>query len=43
MPRYTEPAEDVALLLHHLRLTLPNQPPPRIAALAEQPEAVPKM
>jgi len=43
MPRYTEPDEDVALLLHHLKLTLPNQPPPRIAALAEQPQAVPKM
>ena len=33
MPRYTEPADDVALLLHQLKLTLPNQPPPRIAAL----------
>jgi len=33
MPRYTEPADDVALLLHQLKLTLPSQPPPRIAAL----------
>jgi transposase len=31
IPRYTEPADDVALLLHQLKLTLPNQPPPRIA------------
>jgi transposase len=36
MPRYTEPADEVALLLHQLKLTLPNQPPPRIAALSEQ-------
>jgi len=32
MPRYTEPEPDLALLLHQLQLTLPNQPPPRIAA-----------
>jgi transposase len=37
MPRYTEPAGDIALLLHHLQLTLPNQPPPRIAALSGEP------
>ena len=36
MPRYTEPAEDVALLLHQLKLTLPGQPPPRIAALPDE-------
>jgi transposase len=36
MPRYTEPAADVALLLHQLKLTLPNQPPPRITALADE-------
>jgi len=36
MPRYTEPADDVALLLHQLKLTLPNQPPPRIAALPSE-------
>ena len=35
MPRYTEPGDDVALLLHHLRLNLPNQPPPRITSLSE--------
>ena len=37
MPRYTEPADDVALLLHQLKLTLPNQPPPHIAALTDEP------
>jgi transposase len=31
MPRYTEPDADVALLLHQLRLVLPQQPPPRLA------------
>jgi hypothetical protein len=41
MPRYTEPADDVALLLHQLKLTLPNQPPPRIAALSS--ESLPPM
>ena len=43
MPRHTEPADDVALLLHQLKLTLPNQPPPRIAAPASEPPAPPKM
>jgi transposase len=33
MPRYTEPEPEQALLLHHLQLTLPPQPPPRITAL----------
>jgi transposase len=37
MPRYTEPEPDLALLLHQLQLTLPNQPPPRIAALSDTP------
>jgi hypothetical protein len=41
MPRYTEPEADLALLLHQLRLTLPNQPPPRISALT--PEATPAL
>lgn len=36
MPRYTEPDADVALLLHQLKLTLPNQPPPRITALSDE-------
>jgi transposase len=34
MPRYTEPDSEQKLLLHQLRLTLPQQPPPRITALA---------
>ena len=34
MPRYTEPDADQALLLHHLKLALPSQPPPRITAPA---------
>jgi len=28
--RHTEPSHDVALLLEHLKLTLPPQPPPKI-------------
>ena len=32
MPRYTEPEQEQALLLHHLKLVLPQQPPPRISA-----------
>ena len=34
MPRYTQPDEDLKLLLHHLHLELPSQPPPRITAAA---------
>ncbi len=34
MPRYTEPEPEQALLLHHLKLALPQQPPPRISALS---------
>jgi hypothetical protein len=30
MPRHTEPEPDQALLLDQLKLTLPQQPPPRI-------------
>src|SRR5260370_31917941 len=29
MPRHTEPSPEQTLLLHHLRLGLPQQPPPR--------------
>lgn len=32
LSRYTEPNADQSMLLHHLRLDLPAQPPPRIAA-----------
>jgi transposase len=31
MPRYTEPDAEQALVLHHLKLVLPPQPPPRIS------------
>jgi Transposase DDE domain len=34
MPRYTEPNPEQALLLHQLKLALPQQPPPRISAAA---------
>jgi len=34
MPRYTEPDPEQALLLHHLNLDLPQQPPPRITTSA---------
>lgn len=34
LPRYTQPEDDLKLLLHHLHLELPAQPPPRIRAAA---------
>ena len=34
LPRYTLPDRDLQLLLHHLHLELPVQPPPRITAAA---------
>lgn len=34
LPRYTQPDHDLKLLLHHLHLELPSQPPPRITAVA---------
>jgi transposase len=34
LPRYTQPDHDLKLLLHHLRLELPSQQPPRITATA---------
>ena len=37
MPRHTEPEPDQALLLHQLKLTLPQQPPPRINQAASTP------
>jgi hypothetical protein len=39
MPRYTQPDRDLQLLLHHLHLELPPQPPPRITT--PSPPAVP--
>lgn len=32
LPRYTQPEPELKVLLHQLRLTLPEQPPPRITA-----------
>ena len=43
MPRHTEPERDLALLLHHLKLTLPPQPPPRITQPAVDPCTALKM
>jgi transposase len=37
LPRYTQPDRDLQLLLHHLHLELPAQPPPRITAAAIMP------
>ena len=34
LPRYTQPAKDLQLLLEQIQLTLPSQPPPRITAPA---------
>src|SRR5919109_469330 len=34
LPRYTQPDRDLQLLLHHLHLELPSQPPPRITTAA---------
>lgn len=39
LPRYTQPDRDLQLLLHHLHLELPAQPPPRITAAAIAPVA----
>ena len=35
LPRYTQPDPDTQMLLHHLHLALPTQPPPRIRAVPE--------
>jgi len=40
IPRYTQPEPDQALMLHHLNLSLPSQPPPRIKAQEEQAKTV---
>ncbi len=39
MPRYTQPDPDTQLLLHHLHLELPAQPPPRITGYPSIPVA----
>src|SRR5215831_7858251 len=36
LPRYTQPERDLEVLLHHLHLELPAQPPPRITVDALQ-------
>ena len=36
MPRFTQPEADQAILLHKLKLELPQQPPPRIKARAPE-------
>jgi len=41
MPRYTEPDSEQRLLLHHLRLALPPQPPPRIGVAESSPDSCP--
>ena len=38
LPRYTQPAKDLRLLLEKLQLALPSQPPPRITAQALLPQ-----
>ena len=34
MPRHTEPDNELAVLLHHIKLVLPAQPRPRITVAA---------
>jgi transposase len=36
LPRYTQPEKDLQLLLHQLKLTLPDQPPPRLEELKKK-------
>ena len=40
LPRYTDPDADQQLLLARLKMTLPQQPPPRIAASAVAPAPI---
>jgi transposase len=41
LPRYTQPAKDLALLMEKLKLVLPSQPPPRITSPAPPPTQPP--
>jgi transposase len=41
LPRYTQPAKDLAMLMGKLKLALPPQPPPRIASPAPPPTQPP--
>jgi len=43
MPRHTEPDPEQTVLLHHLKLALPPQPPPRITAVAPALTASPRL
>jgi len=44
MPRYTEPEPEQRILLHKLKLMLPDQPPPRIGHTSkEMPKELMKM
>jgi hypothetical protein len=44
MARYTEPEPEQKILLHKLKLTLPDQPPPRSGNTAkEMPKELMKM
>jgi len=36
LPRYTQPGKDLQLLLHQLKLYLPDQPPPRLEELKQK-------
>jgi len=38
MSRYTQPEQEIEILLKQLRLSLPNQPPPRVTANGEVPK-----
>jgi transposase len=42
MPRYTEPDQEQALVLHHLKLVLPPQPAPRIS-VGSAPSSFPQL
>ncbi len=41
LPRSTQPAKDLALLMEKLKLVLPSQPPPRITSPAPPPPPLP--